>query len=249
MTVAEVQSQVQLLTHHDNLDSYVVDWLNRTLQDLGTTALWNKQTRSVVAFHPTITAAPITPSSQIFNVVPGANELIEFVGMRAGYWHATSPTQWRNDRSMVRRDWGGLVARLHGGTVTGTNRASDAYAAVSGSVLTYGRTVSQYMLGFPLAASGSYSTYAACSVDYLESPAKVSLSTDTNWLMAKYPRVVLAGVMMRARLFLRDGRGYLMEKSEYVNGIADMLLMEENITANKPYLRAVQSDEVNRRLP
>jgi len=257
MTVGDIQSQVQLLTHHDNLDAYVLDWVNRTLQDISTTAIWHRSYRAVTIRHTNATSATSNnPTLQMFEIDPGSagREIIEVLGCAdvQGVVGTTAPPVTYH-RPLVRRDWQALQNAYHGLRATEQNpvNGSTMYAVVQGSVDTTGGTVHQSIVGFPFPGNvvgATISTGQGMRVDCFLAPSKLPAPSHTFWIMQYYPKVVLAGVMMRARLFLRDGRGYLMEKAEYVNGLADMILKEENTTVNKPYLRAVQSDEVNRRL-
>jgi hypothetical protein len=249
--VTEIIKQVQLLTHHDGLDGYVITWINRTLQDIGTTAIWNRQVVSKWAAHDTATHAYGTNLfNQLLHVEAQDTtvEVIEVVGAQAAQYHTTTPTFFQ---PMHRRDWHGILGYMNGGNITSNQDANGAfaYAIPFGSVdtATTGGTVYQRMAMYPLpTTTNSFSE--AIRYQYLEAPSKMTLGSSTHWIMTHYPKLVLAGVMMRARLYLRDGRGYLVEKAAYTNALADMVLMEENIIANKPYLRAVQSDELNRRL-
>lgn len=251
MTLGELKSQVVLLTQHNGISDKVTLWANRVLNDIGTRVFWMNQMGVGFAHHATIANATSAGNavSHAFSMQTPNASLHEMVAPWAVDQVTLNATGVSGiERPLIRqeiRDLYGIAA----GSTPATSNTSQYYAMVRGGMLSSsastGGTVYAEMVGYPFPATTA-SSLQAMALTYLGSPALLTTDNSTNWMMQNYPRVVLAGVMARARLYLNDPVGYMMEKGEFENGIADMIRIEEVATANTPVMGGVDDGILGR---
>lgn len=257
--LTDVQSHVQLMSRHDGLASLVLTWTNRVVQDICTRAYWMRNTGVGFAspFIATTTALADILSAQIPLATPNPNldELINVVGMdHVALTGAGTTLKVNTFIGNLRRSELRDLYAAQAGAIPGSVKGPKSYAVIprlGTNSNTTGTTDTDRGVAFlvfppPPAATTTSTAGGALAATYLGSLPYLNDSSDTNWILARYFKVVLAGVMRYVRLYLGDSQGYLLERSEYENGIRDMLLHEEAATAGTPGLRAVGDEYMGR---
>lgn len=252
MTVGDLQAQVQMMTGHSGLASKVTGWCNRVLSDICTRAYWTEQLGTGFAHH-TVAANATTNSPQThafpMNTTCGDATYDEFIAPYAVDQvsltaNTTGPYISNFERPLVRLEIPDLYAQMAGSSAGVISAISKYYAVIRGDINATTGTVSEYFYGVN-ATTATDGTHAM-AITGAWTLAPLDSSNDTCWIMQRYPRVILAGVLARVRLYLGDPVGYLTEKAEYENGIADMLRVEESVTASNPVMGGVDHSALGR---
>lgn len=250
MTLSDLQSQILLATGHGGISAKVTKWANRVCQDVATRVFWMQQIGVGLAHHATAANATHTTRADLhaFSMqTPNAslNELIApyAVDQVTITTNTTGTFIGAYERPLIRVEHADLY-QIAAGSTPVTSSTSSFYAMVRGNIqsltATAGGTIIEDFVAFPFPATTA-STVQALGITYLGSPLILDSDEDTNWMMQRYPRVVLAGVLRYARLYLNDVVGYLKEKAEFENGIADMVRVEEVASANAPVMGGVDN--------
>lgn len=225
-TVQFFQDQVHLITGHDGLNTNVIRWLDRACQDIGIKAVWKQQVQSGQIGGVSQTS---TLTSQWVSLTTNAATGIV----------ALQRVEYGSTRQLVRQEIEDLYANFHG--ITASYSAGDVRAYAIPKWTTSGNATTRYMVPqfavYPINATATAST--AMTAYWLTPPARIAQTTDSNWIMDKYPLVVLARIMCYVGLYLKNPNIYLLWKSRYENGVADMTMTEETSLASRPALRGI----------
>lgn len=253
--VAEIQSQVQLLTGSDQLNSKVLNWINRTVMDICTRTYFPKQMgECMVSTSDTAMDTSVLGNAVVSIGTPGTNFIAPYYAA-ACTATASTPTVIADVFLHQQAIQGEVMDVLHRAHDTTERRGTViehyamAYGSNDTSSATTGGTQSVYVLPYPHFASPTATNTAGQQflyLRYLKAPAALTLGNQTLWLTENYFRVVLAGVMRYARLYLGDPRGYLMEKALFENGVAEMMLQEQTGLPASPVLRGVYPEVFTR---
>lgn len=249
-TLGHVQNQVQLLTGHDGLADKVTRWTNRVMNEIVLKAYWVSSMGVTYAI-PGSGMKDSTVPNQWFSVDPVTVHFHEFVAPYAADRVVMKDATWISKyiRPLIRLDIMDMYAAVQGTTVAAQAGVPAEYGMVYGDVNTSG-TPRQYLWAAP--AFGTTVTTASgggggvVAVSYLGTPLLLVSGTDTNWILSDYFKVVLAGVMRYARVYLGDYQGYLLEKAEFENGLRDMLLHEETASASTPRMQGLNPEVLGR---
>lgn len=255
--LAYLKNQVNLYAGgHDGLDAYVARWANLTLWDMATRAFWTKQME--IGFAHASGAANLsasTLSSHWFSLnVTNTRNTANVAAFVAPYRvDQVSMSATNGTGSAIIGTYGQPLLRLEVNDLY--NRyANQSPAAVTNATVSYYALVQPHndtasipkFAVYPPFASSTITQGGALAVQYLGAPFGLTNSTDTTWMLTKYPRVVLAGVLSYVAVYLGDIQDFLVRSSEYENGIADMLRIEEVHLASKPVKRGVTMEYLNR---
>lgn len=222
--VAEFQDQVQVATGNTGLNDRVLKWLNRVLMDLARKAYWTKQTR-----YNTTLAVPVTANTLdgvwLDGDALGQDNIISL--------HRLECTYAGSERLLTHVPTQDLYTRYHASLVSYTigNDITHYCTPVwseggSGAV----RYMNPEFGVFPC-GTAAITTLKAF---YSAAPDKLTGSASTHWMMTKYPKTVLAGILRYTFLYLGDLQSYMLWKQSFVNGVKDMILSEESVVANAP---------------
>jgi hypothetical protein len=220
-TVGQIQNQVQVLTGNHNLSDRVVTWTNRVLMGLATKAPWNKQLQTeTLGGFPKVT----TVTGQWATWAPWATRDIINVH------HIIYDTQG----VLVRNALQDFYGNLHGRNASYSSEIPSHYAIPG-----WCSEAGQYMI--PLLVVYPFYTTAtnAFLVQYLAAPGKMTGAASTHWILDKYGKLVLAGVMRLAMLFLGNLQGYMLWQQVYAASLTDMIRNEEAIVASTPHMRGM----------
>jgi hypothetical protein len=257
--LSDVQSNVQLMTRHDGLADQVKTWTNRVIQDICTRAYWMRNTGLGYfesAYSPINGSQSTPPVVNMITSNPAFGEMINMVEADYGVLTGAGTTlaiQYRksNLRRVDLRDlYMGADGCSSSTTADYVSTVVERYAVApfwtSATHTNSYREPGVLMFPQPLSGNAQLTTGGCVAALYLGALPKLTTSTSTNWILEKYFKVVLAGVMRYVRLFLGDSQGYLLERSEYENGLRDMLLHEEAPTALTPVMRGVGNEYMGR---
>jgi hypothetical protein len=230
-TVQTLQDQVQLLTGHDGLASEVMTWANRVMMELAHKAYWPRQLKNVDLGSPVQSA---TVASQWINNT--AFWSLDIMGIHR--------VNYGTNGVLTRHAVQDFYGFFHGADANYITGAFERYCVPK---WTSGSQTSNYYMWPLIAVHPIYNTSTnSIQVNYLQAPAKFTLATDYNWILTKYPQVVLAGVLRYAFLFIGDGNRYSIFKGKYINGIADMVRNETASLASTPALRGQYPEQIMR---
>jgi hypothetical protein len=246
--VLEIQKQVRLMVGHDGLDNKVILWTNRVLQEIGIKAYWQSQiVRQLVA--PTVNVATTVTSNWISTNLSTV-DVINIYRAEQAQMNGTAVSKYVGPVNRQRLD--SYFANYLGRDMSLSSASIDQYAVVNWTPYASTATLN-YMAPqvafYPGPTAADTSTVGAVLISYLQAPAKLTTATGataTNWMIEKYFDTVLSGVMRYARLYVGDAQGYLLEKGDYENGVRDMLLNEEVVSAQVPVFRGVTPETMNR---
>lgn len=220
-TVGNIQDQVTQLTGYRNVTDKILPWINRTVQQMAQKAFFTKQvyTTSIGGV-----SQVTTPSSQWFSVT-GLNLI--------NVHHIEYSTTAKLERHPIQDMYGAF----HGLNASYSVGAFEKYAIPKWGTYTTGgaQYLVPYFAMYPLATTAT----DALTLHYLAAPDKFTATTDTHWILDKYPHVVLAGVMRYVMLYVADRDRYLAWKQEYVRGIKQMQRQESSIVASTPNMRGL----------
>lgn len=231
-TVGQIQNQVEVLTGAKNLSDKVIAWTNRVLMQLGTRVYWTKQ-----VYSETLGGAVQTNviTGQWFSWTTWATRDV------VNIHHIIYDTE----KVLVRQAPQDFYGNFHGLNASYSAVSPGHYALPEWTKYTDGSS-NEYLIpklvAFPL-----YTTATDCfTAHYLAAPAKVTGAASTNWILDKYGKTVLAGVLRLAKLFQGDLQGYAMWQQVYMTGITDMIRNEEAVVASIPHYRGVVPQMVMR---
>jgi len=234
ITAQFFQSQVQILSGNDQIASKVLTWVSRACQEIAMKALWKQQTRSVNVGG---LGAVTTVVSQWASLTPAAaSNFVQMIHVKYNSGGSVYP--------LYRLEPQDLYSNFQG--VTGTYSADTVEAYCIPRWTTSGNATSQYMAPYMAVYPVGTTAVTAYTAHFHSAPDKVATANDTNWIMSKYPGVVLNRVMALASLYLKDSQGYLLYMSKYANGVKDMVLTEETNVAATPYRRGIVPEVVMR---
>lgn len=252
--LTEIQTQVRLLTNASGLDTRVITWTNRVLQDIGQKAWFQQQI--AVMHKPTVGGGTnVTSNWETVSGIPGNAvaaaaydpnliniHRVVHVQMAATNTY-TSVSTYLNP--LVRYSIQDLYCHFQAQSINVTGASVNFYAVPQwDEVDTTASTVYPKMVFYPHPKNATYNDGGAFQIWYLQSISKLTSGTDTNWLLKKYFHVVLRGVLRFARLYLGDPQGYLVDKAAYENGVVDILRNEEIASASTPYMRGVMPESL-----
>lgn len=226
-TVETIQSQVLQLTGYRNISDKVLIWLNRTMQQVAQKDLWVKQTYSTTMGGA---AQSVTPSSQWFSVTG-----LDFINVHH--------IEYGTKAKLVRHPVQDLYAAYHG--LAGNYSVGDFEQYAIPKWGTYTTTtgvqyMAPYFAVFPLTTTAT----DAFTLHYLSAPARFTATTDTHWILDKYPQMILAGVMRYVMLYVGDRERYLAWKQRFQTGLALMKRQEMSVVASTPNMRGVLPEVV-----
>lgn len=224
-TVGMIQNQVQVLTGNYNLSDRVVTWTNRVLMSLAVKAPWTKQLGSAtIGSFPRAT----TVTSQWASWTSWAT--FDIINLH----HIIYDTKGVLVRCALQDFYG----NLHGRNASYSNDIPSHYAVpgwVTYDVAGVDRYMIPYLVAYPFytTATNAFTAY------YLSAPGKMTGAASTHWILDKYGKLVLAGVMRLAMLFLGNLQGYMLWQQEYAASLTDMIRNEEAIVASTPHMRGM----------
>jgi len=230
-TVQTLQDQVQLLTGHDGLASSVVTWTNRVMMEIANKAFWPRHLKTVNLGAPV--QSSVVSEQWINNTAFASLNIMAVHRMAYG---STRPLEHRALQD--------FYSFFQGGNANYTTGEFERYCIpkwISASAS------SEYFM-YPMLAVHpiSSTTTDAIQMSYLEAPEKFDSSDDYNWILTKYPQVILAGVLRYAFLYIGDGSRYGVWKGNYINGLADMVRNETTTLASTPAMRAIYPEQILR---
>lgn len=237
-TVGDYQDQVEMMTGHKGLGDKVQSWLNRTIMEISTKAIWKRMviTQSIA---PDAEPSTTVSANWISNVTMTSSNPMAIFG--ANYRTATNVLE----KALIQNSPLDFYAYQHGLSITYGTGDVERYCQPKWT--SYSNAGSYYMLPQVAIWPQALTTGDAdLELKYQSAPEKFTTTTDNNWITNKYPRVVLNGVLRYAYLYLGDTVSYNLSKSQYVNGVADMLRNEETVLASAPYRKGVMPSEVMR---
>jgi len=246
--VGEIQKQVTLMVGHDGLNSKVITWTNRVLMTIVGKAYWQSQVKRIQVQPVTGTT---TVSSNWITSSLTAQDIINVYRVEQAQMATTANTVGTYVNVLQHCALDGLYGHYYGLNASTSASTMEQYAVVGWGVTTSGTfTTSNYMYPslavYPNANATGTQTPGHLLVHALVAPTVVSGTGDTNWIIQKYFDVVLAGVLRLARLYVGDAQGYILEKTEFENGIRDMLTNEESYMAQTPTLRGITPETLGR---
>jgi hypothetical protein len=245
--VLEVQRQVRLMVGHDGLDDKVMGWTNRVCQEIGIKAYWGHQ---IVRQQITPVANVATTATQ--NWITGSLSTLDVINPYRVEYVKVSGTAITYNNPINRQRLDSYFANYLGGDMSKSNAVVNDYAVVNWTPYVSTATLNYMVpqLAFhPGPAGVDAATNGAYFVNFLQAPAILTTTTGTtgtNWMIEKYFDTILSGVMRYARLYVGDAQGYLLEKGDYENGVRDMLMNEEIVSAQVPVMRGVTPETMNR---
>lgn len=234
--VAEFQDQVQLITGNTGLNDRVLGWLNRVLMEVSKKAYWTKQTR-----YDTTLAVPATGNALntvwIDGDALGQDNIISM--------HRLECTLASSERLVTHLSTQDLYTRYHGSLAAYTS-GNDITHYCTPTWSEGGDTDERYMNPeFGVYPCGVEAT-TTLKAFYSAAPDKLTSSVGTHWMLTKYPKTFLSGVLRYAFLYLGDLQSYMLWKQNFANGIKDMLLSEESVVANAPAFGGVFPEVLTR---
>ena len=238
-TVSTFQDQVEVMTGHKGLSDKVQTWLNRSIMEISTKAMWKRMviTQSIA---PDAEPSATVTANWITNVTMADSNPMAIFG--ANYRTATNVLE----QALVQHSPHDFYAHQHGLAVDYTTGDPEKFCIPEWA--SYANTTGDYYMLPKIAIFPQSLTTgdADLQVKYQSAPEKMSTSSDNNWITNKYPRVVLNGILRYAYLYLGDSVSYNLAKSQFLNGIADMIRNEETVLASTPHRRGVMPQEVMR---
>jgi hypothetical protein len=223
-TAGDFVEQVQLLTGNNGLGTRILNWLNRVIMETSIKVPWNRQVISAAGGGAAQTTGVLT---QWFTV--NDPNFIAF-----------NHFQYGTTCAPVQVEAAELYQNFHGQAANVSTATIHYYAVPKWTASGTNYMVPQVAL-YPIATTAT----TAFTLHYQQAPNMVT-SPDSNWMMEKYPHVILAGTLAYAKLYLGDANGYLAQMAAYANGVRDMILTEESPSASTPQMRGVYPESMNR---
>lgn len=223
--LAWIQSQVQMATSDNGLASKAVNWCNRTLMEIGTAAFLPKQLAQLSQFPIASGSNTITNA---WNSITG-DDVVNI--HRINIQSPTTATTFYNPLTRVGiRD---LYAFFRGAAATSSADLLQNYAVPRWTTFNTSHLAPQ-VVPFP-----NENSARSMEIHYLKAPTALASGSDTNWILRRYPYVVLAGTLRRAFLYKGDGARYTREMAAFQNGLKDILRQETGDIAHAPTRRAL----------
>lgn len=221
-----------MATSDDGLASKATGWCNRTLQEIGTAAFLPKQMAQLQQF--AINSGNNTiPSS--WNHITG-DDVINL--HRINVQDPSTATSFFNP--LVRVGLRDLYAFFHGASATSSNNTLSNYAVPRWS------TFSTSYLAPQVAVFPNENASRSMEITYLKALTKLASGSDTNWILRRYPNVVLAGTLRRAFLYQGNGARYTREHAKFRNGLRDIIMQETGTIAEAPVRRGLMGEYARR---
>jgi hypothetical protein len=250
-TLGDLKSQVALLSGDNNIASKVTVWANRVVSDLNTRAFWTRQTKrmqiSAVAGNAA-NATSNTPQGQMISFTHTTNPPIAIAGLQQAYQSGTvigtygpalvrcSPMDlWRKfaGTNSVAANTATFYAPLG---YTGSTNATTAASNAVPPAMQFALHPAIQTVGTGANSSGVFLPSA------LTHMALLNGDTDTHWILSKYFRLVLNGVMRMVRMYQGQTNQYLQYKADFEDGVRQMILQEEAMVAGTPVMRSIESE-------
>lgn len=229
--VANIQSHVQLATGNDGLSSRVITWFNRTIMEIVTSGVLPKQIE-IKSQHPLSTATNTTSGvDDGWTSVATDNIVALHHLVLQATTNTTAATSYYNP--LVRMDVRDLYPRYHGLAVSQTGDPVENYANVKWTTYSAGSHMG------PLIALALEPSNRSAEVHLYKAPDKATTAADTNWILRKYPKVVLAGVLRYAFIYLGNPARYQYEQQQFKAGVEDIIKNETGDIAHAPVMRGV----------
>lgn len=227
-----VQSQVQLLTREAGLTDKVTKWCNRTIMEVSTVAFWPKNLKRLSQFainsgNNTITSA--------WNSIT-ADNIIDL--HRVAIHSPTTDTTFYN--VLHRHGVRDLYGFFDGDAATHSADKIEGYAIPRWT------TNATTQLAPQVAVYPNENTARAMEIHYLSAPEALSAGTDTNWVLRRYPMVVMQGTLRRAFLYLGNTARYSVARSEFMSGLKDIVNQELGDIAYAPVMQDVVNEHLRR---
>jgi hypothetical protein len=248
--LGEIKEQVKMMVSHEGIDAHIRDWTNWTIMDIATRAYWGRQMDQVFLTAPTY----VTTYSQALgsNVLSTArldsSDVINFFQVELGTANQSTQNTTlkvsvpirRLERDELQDHYLRYVDRSTSPQTTDTDCKAFVVQKWAGND-TYHWPVLDV---FPALNPNTAGTPIMARAKYLRAPQKLNLDADTNWVVRRYFKTVLAGVLRYARLYKGEAQQFLLEMAEYEDGIRDMLLNEETYKATTPTMRGITPEGV-----
>lgn len=230
-TVGDIENQVLQLSGYRNISDKLLAWTNRTVAQIGQKAFWTKQVQS----------ASIGGASQTNTI---SDQWFSATGLALSNFIAMRRIDYGTHAMMVRQAVEDLYKNFHGLVASYSVGSFEKYAIAKYGTCTSGNDqfMAPYIAVYPIYATNT-SDFTA---HFLAAPAKFTTTTDTHWILDKYPSVIIAGVMRYVELYVGNLQGYLSWKKIYLMGISNMMKTEESSVASTPNMRGVLPELVMR---
>jgi hypothetical protein len=227
-----IQSQVQLVTRQDGLTDKVTRWCNRAIMEISSSAFFGKNLKRESQF-------PINSGSNTITSAWNAITADNIVDIhRVAIQSPTTDTTFYNPLSRVGvRD---LYAFYRGGAATVSNDQIDAYAVARW------RTNGTAQMAPDVAVFPNEDSSRAMEIHYLAAPEALTTGSDTNWILRRYPEVVLNGTLRRAFLYVGNVPRYMRARSDFMNGVKDVISQELGTIAHAPVMRDIVAEYIRR---